>query len=329
VPAAVSFEWLLRQWRSETGLYLLGAGASSGIAPLGRAFWTTAPLDFLRSLTSFSAEIPNHSLLTLRMIENSSGITISDIYPGREIRAGSWEYPIREILQRIPNFYDRIWLKHLLSKPNFAALQNDNYGVFNFFRPSLIANYNHEGLATRLCGQRRHRILEMHGSVGREFGSPDLESFINQVREYHLPEVLDGIVMGVPESCADQALALNLLTIGRFNPRFIAIIGYSFAKTANGYDDDVSVAYFEQRYREFQGNIYVIDPQPEHLREMLSERLMSKNIVEVRARWNVLAHAFAITVRRPSARRSINYAYQHLLDAYGSNTAFPLPRVDR
>jgi hypothetical protein len=321
-----SYECLLARLRTESGLYVLGAGASAGVAPLGRSFWTAVPLDFLRNLTGFSAEIPNHSALTQQILENSRGITIEDIYPGREIRPGSWDYPYREIMERIPGYYARILLKHLLAKANFAARHNDSYGVFDFFRPSVIANYNHDGLATRFCGWR-HRVLDMHGSVGREFGSPEIEALIEQVREYHLPEASDGILMGVPESpWRDRGLVLKLLEIGRFRPAFIAIIGYSFARNAEGHDDHVSLEYFEHRFRDFQGPVYVIDPNPDYLHEMLSERLKLRGIIGVRARWNVLAHAFMKSLRAPCGcgRRSINYDYESLLDIHGGGIAFPL-----
>jgi hypothetical protein len=168
----------------------------------------------------------------------------------------------------------------------------------------------------------------MHGSVGREFvGSPDIKAFIEQVREYHLPEASDGILMGVPESpWRDRGLVLKLLEIGRFRPAFIAIIGYSFARNAEGHDDHVSLEYFEHRFRDFQGPVYVIDPEPDYLREMLSERLKLRGIIGVRARWNVLAHAFMKSLRAPCGygRRSINYDYESLLDIHGGGIAFPL-----
>jgi hypothetical protein len=325
-PNMLSYECLLRHLRTESGLCILGAGTSAGVAPFGRSFWTAAPLDFLRNLSGFSAQIPIHSELTQQIIKNSRDIKISEIFPYREIRAGTDDFPYREILQRLPNYYARLLLKHRLAKNNFVALRSDNYAVFEFFRPSLIANYNHDGLASRLCG-RRHRVLDMHGSVGREFGSPQVEAIIERIREHHLPEASDGILMGILESpCRDPGLVLRLLEIGRFRPAFIAIIGYSFARNAEGHDDHVSLEYFEHRFSDFRGQVYVIDPQPDYLREMLSERLKLRGIIGVRARWNVLAHSFMKSLHAPCGyeRQSINYVYESLLDTHGGDIAFPL-----
>jgi hypothetical protein len=70
----------------------------------------------------------------------------------------------------------------------------------------------------------------------------------------------------------------------------------------------------------------VIDPEPDYLRDMLSERLKLRGIIGVRARWNVLAHAFMKSLRAPCGcgRRSINYVYESLLDIHGGGIAFPL-----
>jgi len=40
-----SLEFILRQFRSYPGLYVVGAGTSAGTAPLGRSFWTASSLD--------------------------------------------------------------------------------------------------------------------------------------------------------------------------------------------------------------------------------------------------------------------------------------------
>jgi len=322
--SVLSYERLLWRLRSDAGLYLVGAGASAGVAPFARSFWTASTLDFLRNLSSFSAEIPTHSELTNQIIKNSNDITISEIFPDREIRPGTESFPYHEILLRIPNYYARLLLKHLLAKANFAAIQSDNYRVFHLFHPSLIANYNHDGLASRICGHW-HRVLDMHGSIERELGSPRVEGLIRQVRGHHLPDSSDGILMGVQESWRHhRRLRLKLLEMVRFKPAFIAIIGYSFARNPKGHDDHVSLAFFENRFRDFTGPVYVIDREPDYLCEMLSKRLKLREINAVRALWNVLAHAFLESMRLSCGRRSINYVYENLLDVYGESVAFPV-----
>ena len=180
-----SLEFLFRQYRSYSGLYVLGAGTSAGTAPLGRAFWTASSLDFLRNLGGFSASIPVHSELTQRIIDGSSDLSLSEIFPGREFRFQDQRSLYQEILERLPNYFARTHLKHLLAKANFYGRQSESYRIFRCFRPSLIANYNHDGLAARLAAAG-HRVVEMHGSVERGYGSPQVAQFLEQAREYHL-----------------------------------------------------------------------------------------------------------------------------------------------
>lgn len=301
----------------------MGAGTSAGTAPLGGAFWSAAPLDYLRNLRGFSPDKPFHSLFIRRMIAGSENISAAEIYPGREIRPGTDDSAYQEILQRMPDLYASRLLKHLLSTPNFRGIQSDNYRVFRFFRPSLIANYNHDGLAAKFCGQR-HRVLDMHGTIEREYGSPRMAELVNELREYHLPDKPDGVLMGIPESFLDSKLALRLLEVGRFCPDFIAIIGYTFARYGDGHDDRVSLAYFLERFKKFSGNIYVIDPEPEYIAELLADYLKSRSVLPIRARWNVLAHAFVKALSDPSTRRTLNYLHEQILDRHGSSVSFPL-----
>jgi len=211
-----SLESVLRQFRSYPGLYVLGAGTSAGTAPFGRAFWTTSSLNFLRNLRGFSASIPVHSPLTRRIIDGSSDLSLSEIFPGREFRFEDEKSLYLEILERLPNYFARTYLKHVLAKANFSGRQSDSYRIFRCFRSSLIANYNHDGLAARLAGAG-HRVVEMHGGVERGYGSPEMAKFLEQAREYHFGDVEDGLLMGVPESYLDLKLARNLQVIGAFS----------------------------------------------------------------------------------------------------------------
>jgi hypothetical protein len=320
-----SLEFILRQFGSYPGLYVLGAGTSAGTAPLGGSFWTASSLDFLRNLGGFSASIPVHSELTRRIIDGSSNLFLSEIFPGREFRFEDEKSFYLEILKRLPNYFARTHLKHLLAKANFSGRQSDSYRVFRCFRPSLIANYNHDGLAARLAAAG-HRVVEMHGSVERGYGSPQMAKFLEQAREYHLADVRDGLVMGVPESYLDLRLARNLQIIGAYSPTFVAIIGYSFARYDDGHDDQVSLDYFKRRFQGFAGNIYIVDRAPEYLQETLADAIRSKNVFPIRAHWNVLAHARMRMVNEPVSRKSLNYLHEQILDRCGGGISFPIVR---
>jgi hypothetical protein len=143
-----SLEFILRQFLNRPGLYIWGAGASAGLAPLGASFWTASPIDYLRNVRSFPASIPQRSELTQRIVDASRHLSVADIHPGWELRPGTEVPPYQEILQRMADPYPRLNLKLLLAKARFEKRRPDSYRVLNRFYPSLIANYNHDGLAT-------------------------------------------------------------------------------------------------------------------------------------------------------------------------------------
>jgi hypothetical protein len=325
-----SYEFILAQFLALRGLYIFGAGVSAGVAPLGEAFWATAPLDYLRNLGSFPADIPVHSELAQKMIDNSRRL----FFPDRSISFGIDDPFLQwEILQRMPDCFARLNLKYCLAKIRFSGRQIDSYRIFQTFHRSLIMNYNHDGLAADCLGQFHH-VLDMHGTIDRRYGSPRMYEIIDDVRDCDLPEIDDGIIMGVPESYFDQYLARQLLKVYRevsiSPPNFLAIIGYSFAQNEQGYDDQVSLDCFLHTHRNFHGDIYVIGPNSDGkldtLKDLIADGLKSRNVLRIRAYWNVLSHAYMIANRIQMGRRSLSYVYNQILDKFGSDAVFPLSR---
>ena len=319
-----SLEFLLHQFRSHSGLYIVGAGASAGLAPLGAEFWTSTPITFLRNFRGVSVNIPTHSGLVGRMLEYWSDWDLKRIFPDRELRHGG-DFPIWEFLERMPNHYARTHLKSLLARAVYDNRRCDNYQVFRYFASSILANYNHDGLAGRFCGPQ-HRVLDMHGMVHPGYGSPEMMDFIDVASEYHLADAPDGILMGEPEEWGSPVLERKLDIVVQSDPTFIAVIGYTFAKNAkvSAFDDWVSLCRLSERFRRFRGNVYVIAPDPYEIQAMLSDRWQTGTVFGVRARWNLLAHAFMRALANRWERRSLNYIHEQLLDVFGGGAIFPL-----
>jgi hypothetical protein len=231
-----------------------------------------------------------------------------------------------ELLDRIPNYYARTHLKSLLAKPAFENRQCDNYRVFRYFASSVLANYNHDGLAERFCGSH-HRVLDMHGTIHPAYGSPEMMDLIDGASEHHLPDTPDDILMGELEewNSPDLARKLNYI-VTHSKPTFIAVIGYTFAKNqkASDFDDSVSLCRLSERFRRFPGNVYVIAPDPYEIQAMLSDRLQTRTVFAVRSRWNLLAHAFMKILTNCRERSSINKIHEQLLDVFGGGAVFPL-----
>jgi len=324
---APSLEALLQEFTTRRGLYVLGAGASAGVAPFGWEFMIRPALNYVRG-PSFPGEIPCHSELNRRIIHEARDIPMSWFFPGREIRSGTAEPPYRELLARLPNFFARLFMKHDLSCARNTRRHVDNYRVFNFFHSSTILNYNLDGLAGDICG-RSHHVVDVHGTIERAYGSPHMQENLLGLRDFDLPLQPDGLLLCVPESSGDlniRRLEYQVWKAARSSPKFIALIGYSFGRNRQGYDDHESLDLFRQEFRGFRGAIYVIDPQPDasrHICDMIAELLQSSRVCGVRRYWNVLAHAFVEALCHPYDQRSLDRRYGEVLDSSGGHVAFP------
>jgi hypothetical protein len=129
-----------------------------------------------------------------------------------------------------------------------------------------------------------------------------------------------------PESYCDFDLSRRLMPMAQSKPEFVAIIGYSFAWTGRSHNDVVSLDCFVDHYRDFQGPVFVVDPQPDRLQEILAERLHDARAWSVRARWNLLSHAFVEAMAGRLRGRTLNDYFEELFDAGHGWSAFPLER---
>ncbi|WP_148287956.1 hypothetical protein [Rhodopseudomonas sp. B29] len=326
----LTLERIFCRLRTRMGLFIVGAGASAGSSPLGADFWRGPPLDYLRNTGSFPAIVTPRNLLTQRLI-SYSGIEIEEIFPGRIIHPGTDQYPFRELVERLPDAFAREYLKYSLAQAKYFARRDrfipDSYLVFRMFYSSVIADYNHDGLAREFCG-KAHEIVEMHGKVHANYGLPESGALISSLREFDIPLPPDDLIMGVPESWFDKQLRQKLSWVMGKAPQHVVIIGYSFAQMGSGYDDEVTREFFIQKFRHYPGAILVINPDPTQLCEMLSDELKINTVYPIKQYWNVLAHAYLETLRCKDKFRSLEHAYGFLYDRHGSDQAFLAPMLD-
>jgi hypothetical protein len=303
------------------GLFVLGAGASAGLVPFGLGFMTAPAIDFVRNGGSFPVERPLHDTRTKKVLKAVRLLGLSDFFPDREIRSGNEDYPFRELAERVSNSHVYYQMAHALASPSYTKRQSDNYRVFRHFRPSLIFNYNLDGLASAQCGTQ-HRVIDMHGTLNPAYGSPAVRPLLEMAREFDLPLTSENNILCVPEEGSDWALARKLLTAERFDPDFVAVIGYSFGRDGEKFDDALSLDLIEQRFRGFHGRFYVVDPAPERFEVRFSDVLKSRNVIGVRAYWNLFSHALLSAVGGADGGRSLNFTSESLLDRFGDRIAF-------
>jgi len=322
----LTLESLLKRFQARRGLFILGAGASAGAVSFGNDFLIDPALDYVRG-SSFPVDLPNPSELTEKIIRVAGPALHSRLFPHRVLRPGSDDFLCNEKLARLPHSYALMDLKHYLAKDSFAGRPLDNYTAFRFFAPSLLLNYNLDGLAAAHCADV-HLVLHPHGIVPDGWGSPDIAKFVEVLRDFDLPLPPDGLVISVKETLGDKWLAICLDKMATFSPDYVAIIGYTFGRNDIGHDDWISLAWFEVAFRDFPGNIYIIDPNPEPLSAILSERLKSTRVIGIRAYWNVLSSLFIKAARSGDLERSLNWHHEDILDRLGGHIAFPLNRND-
>ncbi len=319
-----TLEDVFGRFRWQSGLYVVGAGASAGDVDVGTRFMAYPGVRWLQTLSGFSASVTDKLPLTRSVIRLAGDAPLSEIFPGREIRPGTDTFPTKEILLRLPDYYTRAMMQHVLAAPVHHNRRSDSYRVFRLFHPATVANYNHDGMLAHATG-RRHHIVNMHGIVDPQYGSPEMAELIERLGEYDgLPVPPDGLLMCVPEE-NDRVLVDRLVQATSGSPPFIAIVGYSFAKNELSYDDNLSLEFFRERFRDYRGKVFVFEPNPNNLQNMtamLSDTLRTKNVIGVCAFWNVLAHAYLRTIYAPKGR-SINWTYQKLLDDNRGPRSFP------
>jgi hypothetical protein len=312
------------------GLYFLGAGASAGEAPFRGNFLPDLLVDFLRHARSFSVSRPEHPPLSRRLLKEGEHLGAFDVH-GRTLRPGTEDHTQQQ-LQLIPPNVPRSFLMNLFAGPRYRHRYHHrtshNYLPFQFAPPSLFMNYNHDGLASDLIGGI-HPVIAVHGSIEPWIGSPEALEFIRAAGiDYGLAIAPDQLLMLEPESYFDRNLAHRLLPMARFEPEFIAIIGYSFAWTGQRHDDAVSLDFFVDHYRKFAGPVFVVEPHPERLQVVLAERLHAARVVALPAHWNLLAHAFLEALAGRHHGRTVNDYCSALFDAGLGEKAYPLI-VDR
>jgi hypothetical protein len=213
-------------------------------------------------------------------------------------------------------------LMHHFSAPRYMRRQIANYVVLRAFAASLILNYNVDGLAADVCGLH-HRHIDMHGTVDACYGGPAGEALVRLAHEFGEEINRPDLVLFAPEAPTDQRLWMNLQAIAHCHPAFVMLVGYTFGKTESAYHDVLSLEMLVSRFRGTRTDVYVLDPFPFDVAEMLRERLCSNRVFAFPVYWNVLAWAFTLVLSGKLSAARLGYFHELMLDTYGSGVVFP------
>jgi hypothetical protein len=323
----ISLEELLWRFRHSRGLFLLGAGASAGIVPFGLRFMAAPPLEFLDKWTAISALRTKQDLLTRRAIEAAT--------PSLLARRGERGFDLemaKAILAHMPNSVPSLHLVHELAKARLKQIRGDlryrNYGIFEFFPPTVLLNYNVDGIAGDICGGH-HRVIPVHGTVKAYLGKPEIGDLLGRVRDFGIDIGFDDLLLCVPEPAFGEQghseLFGRLEPMWCFEPDFVAICGYSFASldptSGLQHDDHESLRLFVERFRDYDGAVYVLNPD-RSIAEMIEHRLKSPNVIWIPQKWNVLSAAMTDRILGGGRGEPLRDAYSRLDDRTGGGIAF-------
>jgi hypothetical protein len=153
---SIGLEELLWRFTRSKGLFLLGAGASAGIVPFDRRFTAWPAIDFHDNWTSLSASPTKKDLLTKRTVEAAAPMLLAR----RGLRGFDDPGMTKAILARLPSAYVNFHVVHTLGgarlKQRLGNLRYRNYAVFDFFQPTVLLNYNLDGIAMVCLSEIKH-----------------------------------------------------------------------------------------------------------------------------------------------------------------------------
>ncbi len=283
---------------TQRGLYILGAGASSPLVPLASMFGPEVGRLYL-SGSSFPVNAPPRNILSNKIIRDA----LSKQEP-RTVES--------ELLAGMSTGYALDASRYLLARPAALNLHPDNYAVFSLFPASIIWNFNHDGLAERMCAPR-HKIFNEHGVVHSAYGGDFGRESMKYAQEYDAAakDAREVMFEPEPEAFYDRSIP-DLDTC-----RFVAVIGYSFARTNNGFDDAASLYRLCEALRASPRPVVIIDPSPELTVELVREWIKSNRVYSYSLYWNVYARALSRAMMTPGEKRSIDAAYGFELDSVG------------
>jgi hypothetical protein len=256
---------LLWRLRRQFALYMLGAGASAPVVPMAGAVLKLPGRDF-RDLGSFSDELAVETPLTAAVRAAHQPLYYD---PDHDLED--------EILQRLGHNGAFASLRYHLAANRFIKRRIVNYTVLRAFHPSLILSWNVDGLVADTCCPP-HWVQEMHGSFAAGYGGPEGAEIMRLTQEWEIEIDPEGVLAWGREAHTNERLWHKLQAMQRSNPAFVMIVGYSFGKTNGTYHDQFSLDTFVRRFRGEPLDVYVLDPRPDDLADMLGERLQSNRV---------------------------------------------------
>lgn len=255
--------------------YVLGAGASFGLVP------TTPQLksfvaEKYREIGIYPTEPAYRSALYERIIGNFPSY-VQDVGQLllRNIAKGTLDLLVQRGLWR-----------------DLHGMIPPQYEVFNLLGyPATIFNFNLDGLGSAYC-ELKHIVLEPHGTIDRYWLTDrNYKELLEETSIYNLklPHITPKILPS-PEPSAITSTQAYIFgrRLFRLAPA-VLLIGYSFGRYNDTFDDAESFEYFVDLLKMYPRPVFVLSPSPDELVELIQQRLSSYDVYPIAVRWEILS----------------------------------------
>jgi hypothetical protein len=255
--------------------YVLGAGASAGLAP-----FTAGTLAFVRQRY---VDMGVYSATDSRLSPLLDRVVLEPMY--NAWRRGEW-HPDDVLVEKIPVSTLELLAQKAWS-PRLHGTASAQYSVLQKVAgPAVFFTFNLDGLA-RWYLRHEHFVFEPHGTVDRLWTeSLEFEELLECSLDVRLPSVAPKLLPG-PElsQITSTRPYVEARTYLRTAPA-VVILGYSFGTFRGKMDDSESFEYLLDALAKRQCPIFVVDPNADSLASSIEERLRCRRVVPVALRWD-------------------------------------------
>lgn len=264
-------------------LYIVGSGVSARLVPIA-ARMKGAVLPMYLSIGIWPATPAALSPILRRILGGpSSGDPISEA-----------------LLYNMTRGPQELLVQKALSPTCSLSDIPPEYGVFRVVgRPSLLFNFNLDGLARRYCSQHV-KVLEAHGELDWPYLTddvfPDLLYEVTSA-DYPLPRLTPKVLLEPEPGSITNSHPYAKVTSLFQRFQAVVIIGYSFSRWRSSRDDAESFEWLVELLRTYRRPVYILSTSPEELAAEISDRVRSFAVMPVGIRWYPFARALVESLR--------------------------------
>jgi hypothetical protein len=251
--------------------YLLGSGASFGLVPLTPQLRSFVATEYDQIGFYPAVPAPRSALLDRILGRPTVGTSLL-----RNIAPGTLD----------------VLVQRGLSCKQADGIVPPQYAVFDVVgRPSTIFSFNLDGLASAYCSGG-HTVLEPHGTIDHLWlDAPDYAEMLYDTAAYDLilPHITPKLLPSPEPTRITEGLAYRRALMLFAQSPALVLVGYSFGRWQDAFDDAESFEYFVDLLRWRPRPVLILSPSPEELADLLQQRLSRRSVYPLAVRWEIFS----------------------------------------